>query len=98
LTFYDLSWQELGSGAPCGRQISKEEQHAECISPKHLEPTICIKEEPQSFSVDYPYPAIPNNFNMVPQAWPLSQPLHVQRVDQTFPDFTEKTILNLVCI
>ncbi|KDR24032.1 hypothetical protein L798_10494 [Zootermopsis nevadensis] len=86
---------ELGSGAPCGRQISKEEDHAESISPKHLEPTVYIKEEPHSLSVDYSYPAMPNNFNMIPQAWPSSQPLHLQRVEQTFPDMTEKTILNL---
>jgi hypothetical protein len=41
---------------------------------------------------------MPNNFSMVPQAWPMSQPLHLQRAEQTFPDLAEKTILNLVSI
>lgn len=86
---------ELGSGVLSGRQTAKEEQHAENISLKHLEPTVCIKEEPQSLPMDYPYPAMPSNFSMVPQSWPMSQPLHLQRGEQTFPDLAEKTILNL---
>lgn len=68
------------------------------MSPKYLEPTVYIKEEPQSQLMDYQYPAMQHNMNMVPQPWPLSQPFHLQRPEQTFPDFTEKIILNLVCI
>jgi hypothetical protein len=98
LTCKIVFWQELGSGVLSGRQIAKEEQHAENISLKHLEPTVCIKEEPQSLPMDYPYPAMPSNFSMVPQAWSMSQPLHLQRTEQTFPDLAEKTILNLASI
>jgi hypothetical protein len=68
------------------------------MSSKYLEPTVYIKEEPHSQPMDYQHPAMPNNINMVPQAWSLSQPLHLQRSEQTFPDLTEKIILNLVCI
>ncbi|XP_069676010.1 myoneurin-like [Periplaneta americana] len=87
---------ELGSSVPVNRQFAKDDQHIENISTKHLEPSISIKEEPQSLSMNYSYPsAMPGNFNMVPQVWPLSQPLHLQRMEQNFCDLPEKTILNL---
>jgi hypothetical protein len=93
--FVRLSWQELGSVVLPGKQAIKEEQNAENNFFKHHEPVVCIKEEPQSIPMEYPYPAMPSNFSMVQQAWPMSQPLHLQRTEQTFPDLAEKTILNL---
>lgn len=86
---------ELSSGVPSGRQITRDEELTESMSSKYLEPPVYIKEEPQSQFMDYQYPAMQHNMNMMPQAWPLSQPLHLQRPEQTFPDFTEKIILNL---
>lgn len=65
---------ELGSGVPSGRQTARDEQLTGSMPPKYLEPTVYIKEEPQSQSMDCQYPAMPNNINVVPQAWPLSQP------------------------
>lgn len=91
-------WQELGSGVPSGRQITRDEEPTESMSSKYLEPPVYIKEEPQSQLMDYQYPAMQHSMSMVPQAWPLSQPLHLQCPEQTYPDFTEKIILNLVCI
>ncbi|PSN53982.1 hypothetical protein C0J52_13478 [Blattella germanica] len=87
---------ELSSGGPMNKQMNKDEQHIECVYQKQLEPTVCIKEEPNPLPMNYQYPVMPGNYNMVPPVWQLPQPLHLQRMEQTVSEYTDRSLLNLV--